>query len=89
MNIEHTLHDFLVKNFYLPAADGIGSEASLLESGIVDSTGLLEVIAFIEGSFGIRVEDAEILPENLDSIARLTSFVQRKQRAGAGAERVS
>ncbi len=53
-------------------------EASLLESGVLDSTGVLELIAALEASFGIRVEDDEILPENLDSVAAIAGYLQRK-----------
>ena len=53
--------------------------ASLLDHGVIDSTGVLEVIAFIERRFEIRVDDEEILPENLDSVARISAYVQRKR----------
>ncbi len=54
-------------------------EKSLLEAGIIDSTGVLEIILFIEETFGFKVKDEEMLPENLDSIDNLVAFVQRKQ----------
>ena len=59
--------------------DGFAYEASLLDHGVIDSTGVLEVIAFIERRFEIRVDDEEILPENLDSVARISAYVQRKR----------
>jgi len=52
---------------------------SLIASGAIDSTGVLELIEFLEAEFGIRVEDSETLPENLDSIERVVSFVERKR----------
>lgn len=61
------------------AADG----ASLLEAGVLDSTGVLELIEFLESDFGITVEDSETVPENLDSIAGLTRFVSAKVNAAA------
>jgi acyl carrier protein len=51
---------------------------SLVESGVVDSTGILEIIEFLEAEFGVQVDDVETVPENLDGIARLTAFVSRK-----------
>ena len=54
-------------------------DTSLLEHGIIDSTGVLEVIMFVETAFGVTVEDAEMLPENLDSIERIAAFVERKK----------
>ncbi len=59
----------------VPAADD-----SLIESGVIDSTGVLELIEFLEEEFAIRVEDAETVPENLDSIERIVAFVDRKVR---------
>ena len=51
---------------------------SLLESGIIDSTGVLELVQFLEDRFGITVEDSELVPENLDSIDRICAFLRRK-----------
>jgi acyl carrier protein len=54
-------------------------DTSLLDQGIIDSTGVLEVIGFIEETFGITVEDSELLPENLDSIQGIAQYVVRKK----------
>ena len=54
---------------------GLGDESSFLENGIIDSTGIMEVIQFLETTFGIKVADDEMLPENLDSLANIGSFV--------------
>jgi acyl carrier protein len=70
---------FLASNFYIADADALESDTSLLDQGIVDSTGVLEVIGFIEETFGITVEDSELLPENLDSIQGIAQYVLRKQ----------
>jgi len=53
-------------------------ETSFLEGGIVDSTNVLELVMFVEESFGISVEDEDILPDNFDSVAKLAAFVRRK-----------
>lgn len=74
------LRKFLARNFLLsdrefPLEDG----ESLRENGIVDSTGVLELIEFVETTFHIRIEDAEAVPQNLDSVRDLVAFVARKQ----------
>jgi acyl carrier protein len=70
---------FVTSNFYVADPAKLQDAESLLDSGIIDSTGVLEVIGFIEDNFGLTVEDHEMLPENLDSIERIASFIQRKQ----------
>ena len=59
----------------------LGDDESLLETGTIDSTGVLEVVMFLEQTFGMKVHDREMLPENLDSVDRLVQFVLRKQHA--------
>lgn len=70
---------FITSNFYVPDKDALADDASLLDQGIVDSTGVLEVVSFLETELGIHVEDAEMLPDNLDSIARIAAFADRKK----------
>ena len=53
-------------------------DESMLEKGIIDSTGVLELVAFIESTFEIKVEDEELIPENLDSIKNIVSFLEKK-----------
>ncbi len=77
------IRDFIVRQFYVPDAAALTDEQSLLESGIVDSTGVFDLIAFLETNFHIKVQDAEMVPENLDSIAHMAAYVARKQPAGA------
>jgi len=79
MHMTDQVRAFLTTNFYVPDPGALANDASLLDQGLIDSTGVLEVIDFIETTFGITVEDAEMLPENLDSIDRITAFIQRKQ----------
>lgn len=71
----------MTSNFHVADALSLDDATSLLEQGIVDSTGMLEVIAFIETSFDIAVYGSERLPGNLDSIERIASFVARKKEA--------
>jgi len=63
------------------AAAMLDDEASFLETGTIDSTGVLEVVMFLEQSFGMKVHDRELVPENLDSVNRLVQFVVRKKHA--------
>jgi acyl carrier protein len=76
------VRQFITSNFYVPDPAALADEASLLDQGIIDSTGVLELIGFLEDSFGVKVEDAEMLPENLDSVARIVAFVGRKKGTG-------
>jgi acyl carrier protein len=77
--IEQIIRSFIVENFLFgdesrtPAADD-----SFLELGIIDSTGVLEIVTFLEQSFGLKVKDAELLPENLDTINAVAAYIRRK-----------
>ena len=83
MEIEEQVRTFLTSNFLLDPDVALSRDESLLENGIVDSTGMLEVIQFLEGNFGIGVDDMEVLPENLDSVANLTNFVAYKLKSAS------
>jgi len=73
------VRQFITSNFYVPDPAALADEASLLDQGIIDSTGVLELIGFLEDNFGVQVQDAEMVPENLDSVARIVAFVGRKK----------
>lgn len=79
MEIKEQVRAFIISNFYVADPAALEDVASLLDLGIIDSTGVLEVIFFLEDTFGVTVEDSEMLPENLDSIERIASFVARKK----------
>ena len=79
MALQQQIRDFVTTNFYVPDPKALDDATSLLDHGIIDSTGVLEVIMFIESTFGVSVEDSEMLPENLDSIERIAAFVAKKQ----------
>jgi len=81
MDIKSQVRAFAHENFYMPEGTRIADDRSLLDQGVIDSTGVLELIGFIEETFGIAVEDNETLPENLDSIDRISAFVERKLSA--------
>ena len=74
---------FVVKNFLFGKEDGLADDTSFLEQGIVDSTGVLELVAHLQERYGIKVEDSELIPDNLDSIATIAEFVTRKQANAA------
>ena len=79
MDIKDQIRAFVTSNFYVADPAALRDDESLLDRGVIDSTGVLEVISFIEDTFGITVEDGEMLPENLDFIDRIAKFVVRKQ----------
>lgn len=84
MGTEATFRAFITSNFYVADPGALADEDSLLDAGIIDSTGVLDLIGFVEQEFGIKVDDEDLVPENLDSIARLTAFVRRKLAAKPG-----
>jgi acyl carrier protein len=81
--IRRQVRDFVVSSFYVADPAALVDGDSLIETGIIDSTGVLELVAFLESSFGVKIGDEEMLPENLDSIARIAAFVRRKTPAAA------
>lgn len=76
------IRSFLTENFLLDD-DEIDDETSLIGSGIIDSTGAMEVVAYLEETFAIEVDDEDLVADNLDSIARLTRYVTVKRSASA------
>jgi acyl carrier protein len=83
--IAQTVREFVIANFLFGQDDGrLTNQASFLESGVIDSTGVLELVGFLEQRFGIEVADRELVPENLDSVDNVAAFVTRKVSA-AGA----
>jgi len=83
-DIKQQIVNFITSNFLFDDAQaGIDENQSLLDSGVIDSTGVLELIAFIEETYGIKVEDDEIIPENLDTILDITRFIEQKISASA------
>ncbi len=78
MDIKNRIRTFIVENFLFGKDAGLDEETSFLDEGIIDSTGILELVNFIEEEFHIKVEDEELVPENLDSIANVVKFLERK-----------
>jgi acyl carrier protein len=77
--ISQAVRRFISENFmFRDDGQAIAADASLLEAGIIDSTGVLELICFLESTYDIQVADEEMLPENLDSIRAISGYVRRK-----------
>ena len=69
---------FVVENFLFGKDNGLEDDTSFLEEGIIDSTGILELVSFLEEDYSISVEDEELVPENLDSINNVVEYLKRK-----------
>jgi acyl carrier protein len=79
MQLREQIRGFIIENFLFGDAEPLTDDAvSLLDNGIVDSVGVLEMVAWLEENHGLKVEDQELVPENFDSVERLTRFVERK-----------
>lgn len=84
MELREQIRGFLIENFLFGDAAPLTDDAmSLLDNGIMDSVGVMELVAFLEGDLGLSIDDAELVPENLDSVDNLVAFVGRKREAGA------
>jgi acyl carrier protein len=79
MTIEQRVRAFILETFYVGEPDELTNHVSLLDSGIVDSTGMMEVILFLEREYSIRIQDHETVPENLESISQIAAFIERKR----------
>ena len=83
---ETALRAFIAENFmYGGDASALAADRSLIEEGLIDSTGVLELVSFLEERFAIQIGDAEIVPANLDSLAAIVAFVASKNPAAAAA----
>ena len=78
--LKDKFREFIIENFLFGEADGLKYETSFLDEGIIDSTGILEVVDFLEEEFNIEVDDDELIPENLDSIKNLEAYIIRKTK---------
>lgn len=83
METTQRVRQFIIENFYVSNPAEITDDTLLVTNGYVDSTGMLEVISFLEAEFGIQISDQETTPENLESVNRIAAFVARKQGRSA------
>jgi acyl carrier protein len=81
MNVETTLTDFVQKHLLARADRGaVGPDESLIACGLLDSLAVVELTAFVEQAFGIKVEDEDVVPANFETIQQLAAFVDRKRK---------
>lgn len=81
MEIREEIREFILDNFMMGMkGDKLNDSDSLLDKGIIDSTGILELVGFLEGNYQIKVEDEELIPENLDSVDNLINYLEIKSR---------
>lgn len=81
MDARSEVRNFILENFMMGRDPGeLENSGSLLELGIIDSTGVLELVGFIEETYGFTVEDDELVPENLDTIDRIVDYIGRKSQ---------
>ena len=80
MSVEKKIRDYILENYlFTDDQSALSNEDSFLDKGIIDSTGIMEVIFFLEEEFGIQVEDEEMVPENLDSVKNIVAYISQKQ----------
>ena len=80
MSERDQIRSFIYENFFFNDLEKkLDDDQSFLENGIIDSTGVLELVTFVEEAFSIKIQDDELIPENLDSVGQLVSFVKIKK----------
>lgn len=80
MSTESVLRTFILENYLFTTDESeLRNEDSFLDLGVIDSTGIMELVLFIEDQFGLQVRDDELLPENLDSINKIAKFIASKK----------
>ena len=88
MSLRDQIRNFISENFILDNPHDLTDDESMLEKGIIDSTGVLELVAFLESTFEIKVEDEELIPQNLDSIKNIVNYLERKLALASNPEAV-
>ena len=81
-SVAAAIRAFIVGHFPAAAKRALKDQDALLESGIVDSLGVLDVVSFIESEFQVKVDDDDLLPENFQNIECMTAYVERKRNGG-------
>ena len=80
MSIRDDVRGFVVDTFLFGEDDGLQDDSSFLEEGIVDSTGIMQLVSFLQEQYRVAIEDEELIPDNLDSIGRVATFIEEKMR---------
>lgn len=78
MNYVETVREFVVENFLFGDGESLKEDTSFMGQSIIDSTGILELVMFLEDTYNIKVEDDELVPENLDNLSNISRFLKRK-----------
>lgn len=81
MTADQRLKQFIVENFYVSNPAELEADTSLIAGGWVDSTGMLEIVGFLEEQFSIKVAEEELVPDNFETIGRIAAYLARKQVA--------
>jgi acyl carrier protein len=82
--VKNSIRTFIIDSFLFgDTSQAIADDTSLIDNNLVDSTGVLELVFFLESTFGISVKDTEVIPENLDSIGAMAAFIESKRKAAA------
>jgi acyl carrier protein len=86
VDLKAHLRDYIVDTFLFgEGGDTLADDTSLIEAGIIDSTGVLEVVAMLQERFEVEIDDEELVPDNFDSLDKIAAFVERKRSATGGA----
>ena len=86
MDTSAKVREFVVENFLFGDGQALKDDTSFMEDGIIDSTGILELVFFLEETFGLKIEDEELVPDNMDSLQNISRFIERKLSERSGAE---
>jgi len=78
MNYVDEVREFIVENFLFGRGETLDEDRSFFKSGVIDSTGVIELVTFLEERYKITIEDEELIPENLDSLGKVSRFLERK-----------
>ena len=78
MSRTDTVREFIVENFLFGEGESLKDDTSFMEAGIIDSTGILELIMFLEETYGIEIEDNELVPENFDNLLNVDRYLDKK-----------
>jgi len=82
-SVEQRIHKFLLEKFPLARKTKVERETALLEKGILDSLGILDIVSFLESEFSITINDEELVPENFQSLETLSAFIGNKRGKSA------